>query len=224
MKLAERIFRRNDYYITSKFGKRDIITMPKGNTSTFHSGCDYGTNGEKWPQYALEEGEIISCGKDSAVYGYALYVWVKYPRLGIKLLHYHLDSINVKKGQKVTKDTILGYTGKSGKATGVHLHLGMKYLKKDIYVDPELYDYREESFFPKKGYFSLGDLHKNVAKIANFMYKTFPYYTKKSALGSFYGPNIKASIKQFQKRTGLTADGCVGPKTLKKLEEYGFKR
>ena len=139
MKLAERIFKRNDYYITSPFSyRRDPID---GNIS-FHSGCDYGTHGEKWPQYGVESGEVISCGLDSA-YDNAKYVWVKYPRLNIKLLYYHLDSICVTKGQQVDNNTIIGYTGMTGRATGIHLHLGMKYLNSNNYVDPELYDYKE---------------------------------------------------------------------------------
>lgn len=80
-----------------------------------------------------------------------------------------------------------------------------------------------KSFFGKKGYFSLGDSHENIGKIASFMYKTFPSYTKKKALGNYYGKNIQSSIKEFQKRTGLEADGSVGPLTLAKLKSYGFK-
>ena len=79
------------------------------------------------------------------------------------------------------------------------------------------------SFLPKRGYFKLGDVSSNVGKIASFMYRTFPSYTKKSALGNVYGPNLRNAIKEFQRRTGLEADGCVGPLTLKKLEKYGFK-
>ena len=139
MKLAERIFRRNDYYITSPFGYRiNPITGEKGE---FHDGVDYGTNAQKWPQYALEKGIILNCGIDTN-YANAKFVWVQYDRLGIKLLHYHLDSISVVKGQEVDENTILGYTGKTGYATGIHLHLGMKYLSDNKYVDAELYDYQ----------------------------------------------------------------------------------
>jgi len=55
------------------------------------------------------------------------------------------------------------------------------------------------------------------------MYKEFPAYTNKRALGNYYGKYIQSSIKEFQKRTGLEQDGCVGPITLAKLKEYGFK-
>lgn len=140
MKLASRIFKRDDWYVTSKFGYRDVINTSAGSTDTFHNGCDYGTNGEKWKQYALEDGKVISAGTDS--YG-GKYAWVTYPRLNFKLLYYHLDSVKVKAGDVVNSNTIIGTTGASGMATGVHLHLGMKYLNKDEYVDPHTYEYSE---------------------------------------------------------------------------------
>lgn len=56
------------------------------------------------------------------------------------------------------------------------------------------------------------------------MYKTFPLYTSKKALGNTYGDYLIAAVKEFQKRTDLTADGYSGEKTLKKLESFGFKK
>lgn len=85
-------------------------------------------------------------------------------------------------------------------------------------------EYKEEKkFFDGNGWFGYGDTHENIGKIADFMYKTFPKYTNKKALGCYYGKYIMASIKEFQKRTGLTPDGCVGQITLNKLKEYGFR-
>lgn len=78
-------------------------------------------------------------------------------------------------------------------------------------------------FLPKKGYWQRGDTHDNIGKMATFMRKTFPSYTPEAALGNYYGQNIEKAIKEFQKRTGLEADGCVGPDTYKKLKAYGFK-
>ena len=82
---------------------------------------------------------------------------------------------------------------------------------------------RTTSFLGSKGYLTLGDSGDNVSKIASFMRKTFPAYTSTKALGSYYGKYIKASITEFQKRTGLLADGNIGPITLAKLKEYGFQ-
>lgn len=69
----------------------------------------------------------------------------------------------------------------------------------------------------------LGDKGDNVDKISKFVYLTFSAYTSKNALGDYYGKYIQASIKEFQKRTELEQDGCVGPITLKMLVKYGFK-
>lgn len=80
-----------------------------------------------------------------------------------------------------------------------------------------------KDFFDGKGCFKLGDTHENIGKIASFMRRMFPAYTSEKALGNYYGKNIESSIKEFQKRTGLGIDGKVGPKTLSKLESYGFK-
>ena len=222
------IFHNADHYVTSKFGYRSVLSTSAGKTNPKHSGTDYGTNGKKLPQYAIEDGEILTATRASDG---ALYVWVKYPRLGVKMLHYHLDSIKVKAGQKVDKNTLLGYTGRTGKATGIHLHLGVKKLSGGGYIDPEKWAKEEytapkkaDNFLPDRGYFKKGDVSANVGKVAAFMYKTFPSYTSKNALGNTYGDNLIKAIKEFQKRTGLKADGYLGEKTLKMLENYGFKK
>ena len=172
------IFHNEKHYVTSKFGYRYPLKTPNGTTNPFHSGTDYGTNGKKLPQYAIEDGEVLTVAKAGDG---ALYVWVKYPRLGVKFLHYHLDSIKVKVGQKVDKNTILGYTGKTGKATGIHLHLGIKKLSGGGYIDPEAWAKNEYTAPPKKEtkYFkrytgkstSLVDALKSVGATNTFAYR-----------------------------------------------------
>lgn len=78
-------------------------------------------------------------------------------------------------------------------------------------------------FLPAKGYWGFGDNDPRIGQLSQFMRKTFPAYTSPKALGNYYGPNIMASIKEFQRRTGLEADGNTGPKTYAKLKQYGFK-
>lgn len=79
------------------------------------------------------------------------------------------------------------------------------------------------SFLGEKGWLGLGDENESVGKIASFMRTNFPAYTSEKALGNYYGQYIKSSITEFQKRTGLESDGNVGPITLAKLKEFGFK-
>lgn len=134
MKLATRIFKRTDWYITCPYGKR---INPITHKEQFHYGCDYGTHVQKWNQYALEEGTVASVGSNSSA---GNYLHVHYPRINKDLFHAHLDKIYVKKGDKVNNNTILGITGKTGEATGIHLHLGLKPIGGS-YEDPEKYDY-----------------------------------------------------------------------------------
>lgn len=143
MKLATRTFRKdrgtgsNQYYVTSPFGwRKDPISGEyKG-----HNGCDYGTHGNKWPQYCLENGTVENVYKD--YYG-AICVRIAYPRLGYRLTHAHLNSATVKTGQSVNKNTILGYTGTTGYSTGIHLHLGVQKIGDSKWIDPESIDYQE---------------------------------------------------------------------------------
>lgn len=78
------------------------------------------------------------------------------------------------------------------------------------------------SFLPAKGYWGLGDKDERIASLALFMRQNFPAYTSAKALGPYYGKYLESSIKDFQKRTKLYPDGCVGKLTYAKLKEYGF--
>ena len=82
---------------------------------------------------------------------------------------------------------------------------------------------KTESFLPSRGYFKKGDVSVNVGKIADFMYKMFPSYTSKKALGNTYGDNLIKAVKEFQLRSGLEPDGCFGKLTLAELKKHGFK-
>lgn len=120
-----------------------------------------------------------------------------------------------------------------GKVDGISGNVDMNYCytdfsaKKQNAVKTETQTANKtatDSFFPPHGYFKKGDTHENVGKIASFMRKTFPSYTTEKALGNYYGDNLIKSIKEFQRRTGLTPDGCTGPLTLAMLERYGFQK
>ena len=112
--------------------------------------------------------------------------------------------------------------------------LSSKYSFRGCIVNPAIGkatapEEKEEDFFGGLGYFKDGDRHYNIGKIAEFMRKTFPKYTSEKALGPVYGPNIKSSIKEFQRRAKLegnydsTVDGYFGPITLESLKKYGFQ-
>lgn len=126
--ISNLIFNNEKHYVTSPFGNRAAIKTSAGTTGTNHEGTDYGTDGKKIAQYAIEDGYVFAAAKSNS--DGANYVWVIYPRVKLAMLHYHLDSYKVKSGQKVSKLTLLGYTGSTGRSTGVHLHLGIRDLNK----------------------------------------------------------------------------------------------
>lgn len=71
----------------------------------------------------------------------------------------------------------------------------------------------------------------DVGKYQQFMRDNFPIYRNYVSVnrGSLlkvdgdFGPATKAWTVEFQKRTGLTRDGVVGPNTREKLAKYGYK-
>jgi len=78
--------------------------------------------------YASGNGIVTHCGLDSLFGNVIVIVYdtaiVQGQEMPITARYFHLASIGVKVGQRVTKDTIIGYMGKTGKlVTGVHLHL-----------------------------------------------------------------------------------------------------
>lgn len=196
-KITNIIFNGAEHYITSPYGKRAVISTSAGKTTSVHNGTDYGTHGKKLPQYAVENGTVLSCGVASDG---AKYVWVKYPRINRKMLHYHLDSISVKSGQSVKKGTLLGYTGQTGKATGIHLHLGVKDLKTDKYEDPEVF---AKSYTADSGYKT--GKYKVNASLLNVRSGAGTNYAKKKF--SQLTANAQAQIKKLNKNK--PADGLV---------------
>ena len=56
--------------------------------------------------------------------------------LGLTTVYAHMDSIAVIEGQVVNQDEVLGTVGKTGRATGPHLHWGMTW--KSTHLDPML--------------------------------------------------------------------------------------
>lgn len=116
---AKRIFHTEEgIRISSFFGNR---INPISKKQEFHRGVDYATGGRKLPQYGLDEGTVLRCGYDGTG---AIYAEVEFPKLGYIGQYYHLDRLAVTKGQKVNKNTVIGYTGTTGYSTGIHLHFG----------------------------------------------------------------------------------------------------
>lgn len=85
-------------------------------------------------------------------------------------------------------------------------------------------------FLPAKGYWCKGDKDPRIGKLCQFYAENFyAYFCKTKAQahakldGNYFGNNCYKWTVEFQKRTKLYPDGCVGKLTYNMLKKYGFK-
>lgn len=105
------------FRISSYYGYR---THPVRGEEHFHTGVDITGTASK-NLYAIQSGTIIlaQTGWNSGAG-----TWVKIDHgNGYVSVYMHLSKLMVKKGDKVEKGQVIGLMGRTGTATGVHLHL-----------------------------------------------------------------------------------------------------
>ena len=115
--------------LTSPFGNR---VSPTAGASTYHQGVDLAAP-QGTPVYASRAGRVTVAGYGSAA-GY--YVSINHLD-GYSSMYMHLNNYVVSSGQTVSAGQLIGYVGRSGVATGYHLHFGIAY--NGAYVNPANY-------------------------------------------------------------------------------------
>lgn len=113
-----------------------------------HPGLDL-TNPAGTPVYPVSDGTVIFTATFSD--GYGKHVIIRHAN-GMTSISAHLSSILVKDGQHVSKSTELGTVGRTGWATGNHLHLEIHQdgvAVNPIEVLPEIRKY--QPFSPTPG-------------------------------------------------------------------------
>ena len=104
--------------ITSKYGNREKIF---DELSTYHTGIDIA-NKLGTEIYSATSGIVRTTEKNNKYYGNNIEVETE----GIIFKYAHLKSFNVKEGDYVSQQTVLGYMGSTGMSTGSHLHFEIK--------------------------------------------------------------------------------------------------
>ncbi|WP_386066848.1 M23 family metallopeptidase [Tahibacter sp. UC22_41] len=102
-----------------------------GKHKSLHSGRDYPV-GDGNNVSAVADGRVVLAA-DHFFTGNAVYVD---HGGGLVSMNFHLKSISVKAGDEVKRGQTLGKVGATGRATGPHLHMGLRWLGKRI--DPAL--------------------------------------------------------------------------------------
>ena len=115
--------------ITSPFGLRIHPTLGR---PIKHNGVDFGS-GRGAEVYAASSGKVVLTEYNRS---YGNYVIVEHQE-GSSSVYAHLEKIIVSKGSRIKKGELIGYTGKTGRTSGPHLHYEVRI--KGIPVDPSGY-------------------------------------------------------------------------------------
>jgi hypothetical protein len=111
---------------SDSFGTRRIFN---GTLASVHRGLDYrATTGT--PVAAINSGRVVLA---TPLYFEGGCVMIDHG-MGLMSVYMHLSKINVTAGETVSRGQILAFSGGTGRATGPHLHLGVRW--QGSYVDP----------------------------------------------------------------------------------------
>lgn len=163
MKIYEYVVKKPK--ITSNYGYR---INPVTKKKQFHNGLDLISKNKDKNLYAIDDGYVQKrvTGQNKSKTGYGNYIWVRYPRYNLSLLHAHCASIKKKKGDKVKKGDVVAIMGSTGASTGIHLHLGMTKIGSDKWLNPKNYSILEDKPKETKKYYTVkkGDTLSKIAK------------------------------------------------------------
>ena len=108
------------YRMASPFGYR---TDPVYGGTRFHAGQDFAAD-VGYPVYVTGDGVVEKVNYGFTGYGNEIIIDHGF---GYRTRYAHLSRIDVAKGMKVTRGDQIGAIGKTGKATGPHLHYEVIY-------------------------------------------------------------------------------------------------
>ena len=120
--------------ISNAFGYR---VPPKPGASANHSGIDIAVPIDT-PVKSIAEGKVIAAR--TGMRGYGTGVFIDHGIINGKHVvseYGHLNSYNVKIGDKIKQGQVIAKSGNTGISTGPHLHLTIK--ENGVPIDPQKY-------------------------------------------------------------------------------------
>jgi murein DD-endopeptidase MepM/ murein hydrolase activator NlpD len=111
--------------VTSDYGYR---WHPISGKRRFHHGVDFRVK-RRYRVYASKVGTVVRAGWYG---GYGNVVVIKHTG-GYTTWYGHLSTIRIKVGQKVRRGQVVGLSGRSGHATGPHLHFEIRWKGKSVH-------------------------------------------------------------------------------------------
>ena len=111
---------KNSFWISSDYGKRE---NPFSGEMKLHKGIDLAAP-EGTPVYAIKDGNVAVKIHDDTTFGN--YIILTHDKGKSTSVYAHLSSMNVEKAEFIKKGKVIGYVGKTGMATGSHLHFEIR--------------------------------------------------------------------------------------------------
>ena len=115
-----------DVPISDVFGTRRTFN---GKVQSMHQGLDYAAP-TGTPVSAVNAGTVLLAGP---LYFEGNCVVLDHGQ-GLLTLYLHLSEIKVKQGERITRGQEIGLSGGTGRATGPHLHLAVRW--QGVYLNP----------------------------------------------------------------------------------------
>lgn len=196
-----------------------------------HAGADWAPPkpGQNVGVYAVADGTVIAAGKNVLAGHSGNIVIIDHGKLtgngstDHTVTNYgHLYSYRVVKGDKVKAGQKIGLMGATGNATGVHLHLGVRFNGR--FADPRAW-LKTKGITPgttKPVSGGGAGYSKEIEEWQRSMNKLFPAYSNFAIDGKYESYSRKVT-REFQKRVGIPQTAKLDSKTKATMREYGVK-
>ena len=174
--------------VTSHFGPR---------RRRWHYGVDLGLRTGQ-PIKAMFDGKV-RIAKRAGAYGNL--VVIRHDN-GLETYYGHLSKLNVKPNDEIKAREVLGLGGSTGRSTGPHLHLEIRYLgaaiNPEMVIDFSNYQLKSETLSLTREYFKNGKRSSSKRQLAN------SGSSKASKGGKYYTVRRGDTLGAIAKRNGTT--------------------